>query len=428
MSEGRRISPFRAIAVASIGNALEWYDLIIFGFLSVVVSRQFFPEGNPQAALLLTLATFGISFVVRPLGGIVIGRYADRAGRMKALTLAASMMTVGTGIIAFLPTYRSIGIAATIGLVVARLIQGFSAGGEFASATAFLAEQSYERRGFFASWQIASQGITTMLASATGAALFGLLSPAQLDDWGWRLPFLLGMLIGPVALYIRLRVPETEAFEAAVPSAAPLRETLTEQKGALLIGLGGSILGTVSNYSILFVPTFATKELGIAPRDAFIATLATGLVQFLFSPIIGLLGDRVGRRPLMLIGSAAMLALIYPLFVWLVHVPTANTLLAVQIIFGFLQVTYFASQPAFLADLFPTRTRGTGMSLGYNVATMLFGGVAPLIIATLIQLSGSKLAPSYYVIFGASLSFLAVLVAPRFVRNLGLHTKRGMIS
>ncbi len=416
MSRPRTISPVRAIVVASIGNALEWYDLIIFGFLSVVVSRQFFPEGNPQAALLLTLATFGISFVVRPIGGVILGIYADRAGRMKALTLAATLMMIGTGMIAFMPTYHSVGIVATLALVLARLIQGFSAGGEFASATAFLAEQSFKRRGFFASWQIASQGITTILASATGAALFGLLTPEQLDGWGWRLPFLFGMLIGPVALYIRLRVPETEEFEAAIPSEAPLRETLIEQKGELVVGLGASILGTVSNYAILFVPTFASKELGIAPRDAFIATLATGAVQFLFAPLVGLLGDRIGRRPIMLAGSGAMFVCIYPLYIWLVGNPTASTLLAVQIIFGLLQVSYFASQPAFLSDLFPTRTRGTGMSLGYNLAAMLFGGVAPLIIATLIQLTGSKLAPSYYVMFGASLSFIAVLLAPRLRR------------
>jgi MHS family proline/betaine transporter-like MFS transporter len=403
------ISSARAIIVASIGNALEWFDLIIFGFLSVVMARQFFPSDDPSTALLLTLATFGISFVIRPLGGLVLGIYADRAGRMRALTMSATLMMIGTGMIAFMPTYADIGILATIGLVLARLIQGFSAGGEFASATAFLAEQSRERRGFFASWQIASQGITTILASATGAALFGLLSPEQLDAWGWRLPFAFGMLIGPVALYIRLRVPETPEFEAAETAEHPLREVWTEQRPRLFIAVAVTVLGTISNFVILFTPTFASQELGIAPRDAFFATLATGVVQFLLAPPIGWLGDRIGRVKVMLTSATAMLLLIAPVYSLLIAHPTAATLIGVQILYGILATSYFASQPAFMSDLFPVRTRGTGMSLGYNIAVTVFGGVAPLIVATLIQVTGSKLAPSFYVMFGAAISLIGLL-------------------
>jgi len=410
---GRSIHPARAIVVASIGNALEWFDLVIFGFLSTIISRQFFPASNPSTALLLTLATFGISFVIRPLGGIMLGIYADRVGRMPALTLGATLMMAGTGMIAMMPTYASIGVWATIGLVVARLIQGFSAGGEFASATAFLAEQSRTRRGFFASWQIASQGITTMLASGAGALLFTMFTPAQLDAWAWRIPFFFGMLIGPVALYIRLRVPETPEFEAVVASEAPLRETWSHQKWELLISIGATVLSTIGNFVILFVPTFASRELGLSERDAFFATLSAGFVQFALSPIIGLLGDRIGRRPIMLVSSAAMLVLIYPLYAWLIGSPTAMTLLIVQIIFAGLQIAYFASQPAFIADLFPTRTRSTGMSLGYNVAVTLFGGLAPFILASLIQATGNKASPSFYVMVGAAISFAAVFVSNR---------------
>lgn len=410
---GQKIHPARAIIVASIGNALEWFDLIIFGFLSVVISRQFFPSANPTTSLLLTLATFGISFVMRPLGGILIGVYADKVGRMKALTLAATLMMVGTGMIAFMPTYHSIGVLATLGLVVARLIQGFSAGGEFASATAFLAEQSAKRRGFFASWQIASQGLTTILASACGAALFAFLSPEDLEAWGWRLPFFFGMLIGPVALYIRMKVPETPEFEAAETAQAPLRETLQNHGRQLLISIGVSVLGTVSTYVILFIPTFATRELGIGSRDAFVATLATGGVQFVLSPAIGWAGDRWGRSPIMLAAAVGMLLAIWPLYAWLVAYPTAQTLLAVQVAFGVLLTGYFANQPAFMSDLFPVRTRGTGMSLGYNFAVTLFGGFAPLIIATLIAVTGTKLAPSFYVMLAAAISITALLVARR---------------
>lgn len=406
-----KIHPARAITVASIGNALEWFDLIIFGFLSVTIAKQFFPATDETTALLMTFATFGISFVVRPLGGIVIGIYADRAGRMKALTLAAGLMMIGTGMIAFMPTYHSIGITATIGIVIARLIQGFSAGGEFASATAFLAEQSKKHRGFFASWQIASQGLTTLLASGVGFALATWLTPQELDDWGWRLPFYFGMLIGPLALYIRLRVPETTEFQEAETDSAPLRTTLTTQLRPLLISIGVSVLGTVSTYVVLVIPTFAVRELDISAKAAFTATLATGLVQMILSPVIGWWGDRIGRTPIMLASAAAMLLAVLPLYSWLVAVPTGQTLLMVQIVFGVLLTGYFASQPGFLADLFPVQTRTTGMSLGYNFAVTIFGGFAPLIITTLIVTTGSKLAPSYYVMFAAVLSLCALFAS-----------------
>jgi MHS family proline/betaine transporter-like MFS transporter len=405
--------PARAIVVASIGNALEWFDLIIFGFLSVTISKQFFPATDATTALLLTFATFGVSFVVRPLGGILLGIYADRAGRMKALSLAAGLMMFGTGMIAFMPSYHSIGITATFGILIARLIQGFSAGGEFASATAFLAEQSEKHKGFFASWQVASQGFTTLLASGAGVALSTWLTPEDLESWGWRLPFYFGMLIGPVALYIRIRVPETPEFQAAKIEAAPLRATLSTQKWPLLISIGVSILGTVSSYVVLLTPTFAVRELGITASAAFTATLATGIVQMSLSPVVGWLGDRIGRAPIMIGSAAAMLLAVLPLYAWLVSSPTAETLLIVQIIYGVLMTGYFASQPAFLAELFPVQVRTTAMSLGYNFAVTLFGGFAPLIITTLIATTGSLLSPSYYVMFAAVLSLTAVIASLR---------------
>lgn len=409
----KKIHPARAIAAASIGNALEWFDLIIFGFLSLTISRQFFPAGDPTASLLLTFATFGISFVMRPLGGIVLGIYADRAGRMKAMTMAAVLMMIGTGLIAFLPSYHQVGLFATAGIVLARLLQGFAAGGEFASATAFLAEQSKKHRGFFASWQIASQGITTILASLAGWALAKYLTPEQLEDWGWRLPFFFGMLIGPVALYIRLYVPETEEFESITASEAPLREALSTQRRALLIAIGASVLGTVATYVVLFMPTFAVRELGLQASDAFVATLAVGVVQFFLSPLFGHLGDRYNRTTIMIIAAVAMLLLVQPIFLLLVEVHTPASMLTAQIVFGLLLTAYFSSQPAFLSELFPVQTRSTGLSLGYNVAVTLFGGFAPFIIATLIEVTGSKLAPGYYVVFACCISIAALVAARR---------------
>src|SRR3569833_1774608 len=195
---GSRRNSWRAVIAASIGNALEWFDLVVYGFFAVVIAKLFFPAGNDTVSLLLTLGTFGVSCFMRPLGAIVIGAYADRAGRMAVFSLSILLMMGGTLIIAILPTYRSIGIAAPVILVIARLMQGFSAGGEFGSATAFLAEHVPGRRGFFASWQVASQGLTTLLAAGFGVALTGNLTPDQMASWGWRVPFFFGLLIGPV--------------------------------------------------------------------------------------------------------------------------------------------------------------------------------------------------------------------------------------
>jgi len=215
--EARR---WRAVAAASIGNALEWFDFIIYGFFAVVMAKLFFPTGDETVSLMVALAAFGVPFFMRPLGAIVIGNYADRHGRKAAFTLTILLMMVGTAIIAMAPTYATAGLLAPLLIVLARLIQGFSAGGEFGSATAFLAEQDPKRRGFFASWQFASQGLTTVLATSIGVTLTSTLTTAQIESWGWRVPFIIGLLIGPVAWYIRRHVDETTEFKTMQVSAS----------------------------------------------------------------------------------------------------------------------------------------------------------------------------------------------------------------
>jgi MHS family proline/betaine transporter-like MFS transporter len=410
---GSRRNSWRAVIAASIGNALEWFDLVVYGFFAVTIARLFFPAGNDTVSLLLTLGTFGVSFFMRPLGAIVIGAYADRAGRKAALTLSILLMMGGTFIIAVLPTYQSIGIAAPVILVIARLMQGFSAGGEFGSATAFLAEHVPGRRGFFASWQVASQGLTTLLAAGFGVVLTGNLRPDQMAAWGWRVPFFFGLLIGPVAWYIRTKLDETPEFLAAQTTATPLRDTFTSQKLRLLIAIGAVVLGTVSTYLVLFMPTFGVKQLGLAPSVAFSAIALTGLIQMVFSPLVGHLSDRHGRTTIMLISALLLLVLIYPAFVYLVAHPTFGTLIALQVVLGFLMTGYFAALPGLLSEMFPVQTRTTGMSLAYNIAVTVFGGFGPFIIAWLISSTGSKAAPSYYLIFAALLSVAALLAARR---------------
>jgi MFS transporter, MHS family, proline/betaine transporter len=406
-----RPDSWRVVVAASIGNALEWFDLVVYGFFAVLIAKLFFPTGNDTVSLLLTLGTFGVSFFMRPLGAIVIGAYADRAGRKAALTLSILLMMGGTLIIAILPTYQSIGLAAPVILVIARLMQGFSAGGEFGSATAFLAEHVPGRRGFFASWQVASQGLTTLLAAGFGVLLTGNLSGEQMAAWGWRVPFFFGLLIGPVAWYIRTRLDETPEFLAAETTTTPLRDTFTGQKLRLLIAVGVVVLGTVSTYLVLFMPTYGVKQLGLAPWVSFAAIALTGVIQMLFSPLVGHLSDRHGRTRIMLISALLLLVLIYPAFVYLVAHPGFGTLIAVQIVLGFLMTGYFAALPGLLSEIFPVQTRTTGMSLAYNIAVTVFGGFGPFIIAWLIGATGSKVAPSFYLIFAALISLAALLAA-----------------
>ncbi|MEQ5840986.1 MFS transporter [Paraburkholderia acidicola] len=408
-----RRGTWRAVVAASIGNALEWFDLVVYGFFAVIISKLFFPAGNDTVSLLLTLGTFGVSFFMRPLGAIVLGAYADRVGRKAALTLSILLMMIGTLIIAILPTYETIGVAAPLILVAARLMQGFSAGGEFGSATAFLAEHVPGRRGFFASWQVASQGLTTLLAAGFGAVLTGELSPAQMASWGWRVPFFFGLLIGPIAWYIRTKLDETPEFLAAETTDTPLRDTFASQKLRLLIAIGIVVLGTVSTYLVLFMPTYGVKQLGLAPSVAFQAIALTGVIQLVFSPLVGHLSDRYGRTSIMLVSAVLLLVLIYPAFAWLVANPTFGALIVVQVVLGFLMTGYFAALPGLLSEIFPVQTRTTGMSLAYNIAVTIFGGFGPFIIAWLIRAADTKVAPSFYMIFAALVSLVALIAARR---------------
>jgi MHS family proline/betaine transporter-like MFS transporter len=406
----------RVVAAASVGNALEWYDFIVYGFFAVTMAKLFFPVGNPTISLLIAFATFGVTFLVRPIGAVVLGSYADRYGRKAAFTLTIVLMTIGTAIIAFAPTYASIGLAAPLLVLTARVIQGFSAGGEFGSATALLAEQNPSRRGYFASWQFASQGITTVLATGVGVILLSTLSASQMESWGWRLPYIVGLVIGPVAYYVRRHVDETVEFQTTEVSRSPLREALTDGKLRLLISFGAVILCTVGMYTILFMPSYAARQLGLPGSGAFLAGFLTGVIQIIFIPLVGALSDRIGRIPIGAASAVAMLVVIYPMFAWLAASPMLSTLLIVQAIMGLLLAGYMGGLAALMAELFPTRMRTTGLSISYSLGVALFGGFAPFINASLISVTGSKLAPSFYLMLAAAIS----LVALRGARRLGI--------
>jgi len=412
----QKTSVFRLILATSIGNALEFYDLIVYGYFATTLSKLFFPTHDKTMSLLLTLGTFALSYLARPVGALVLGSYSDRCGRKASLTLSITMMTIGTGMVALMPTYAAIGILAPIGIFASRLLQGFSAGGEFGSSTAFLIEHAPKRSGFMSSWQFSSQGASVLLASAFGAVLTGTLSQGDLESWGWRIPFLFGMLIGPIGLYIRRHVDETPEFERikaepAQASVSPIREVLTTQKERLLISIGSLVLTTTANYMLLYMPTYASRQLGLAPSYGFMATLLAGFIVMVLTPIVGHWSDKVGRTRIMLGAGVLFFLTVYPAFMFMNAHPSLLTLMAAVGWVAILKAIYYAPIPALMSDMFPTRTRTTGMAVGYNLGTTIFGGFTPLAVASLIAATGNNLAPGFYLMIAAIISLFTLVWA-----------------
>jgi MFS family permease len=406
----------RAIVAAVIGNALEWYDFVVFSFMTVVISKLFFPTTSDYSAILLTTATFGVAFVMRPVGGVVLGLYADRAGRKAALSLVIALMTLGIFLLAVAPPYAAIGLGAPLIIVFARLLQGFSAGGEFGSATALLIEAApFSRRGFYGSFQMASQAASLLLGAVVGSIITRNMSPEALMSWGWRVPFLFGLIIGPVGFYLRRNMLETEAFIHAQKMArrATLGEVFREHSREVMCGLGAVIALTVTVYVLIgYLPTFAVKQLKLPFGQSFTALIVGNLLLTVLSPIAGAWSDRIGRKGLSLWSLIITLVIIYPLFVWLSAEPSVARLNIVQ---GVLSVTlagYYGPFGALLAELFPAHIRSTGLSIAYNIAVMLFGGFGQFVVTWLIKVTGSPLAPTFYVMAGIALSIIAVAFIP----------------
>jgi MFS transporter, MHS family, proline/betaine transporter len=412
ISTTRAQSKTTQIAAAVIGNAFEWYDFIAFGFLTVVIARLFFPTDSQYASLLLTTATFGVGFFMRPVGGLVLGMYADRKGRKAALQLIIGLMTVAIAMIAFAPTYETVGIAAPLIIVVARLLQGFATGGEFASATVFLIESApSHRRGFYGSWQMVGQGFAVLIGALLGALVTRGLSPDALDSWGWRVPFLFGLVIGPIGLYIRRYLSETNAFveaRSASSNEPRLMTTLSTHLKEKLVCIGTITFGTIAFYVILvYMPTFARTQLHLQLDEAF-AAQSIGLVwMIVLIPVFGLLCDRIGRKPIMIVALVLYLMLAYPLFSWVSRNPSFGDLVLMQVILCGILAAFYGPVSTVLAEQFPARTRSTRLSIAYNIAVMVFGGFAQFFVTWLIEVTGSPIAPAFYVMFGAAVGLLA---------------------
>ena len=413
------------VAAAVIGNALEWYDFIVFGFFAVIIARLFFPAESQYASLLLTMATFGVGFFMRPVGGILLGIYADRRGRKASLLLIIGLMTLAIALIGFAPTYAAIGVAAPLLVVLARLLQGFSAGGEFASATSFLIETApAQHRGFYGSWQMVGQGLAVLTGALLGAFITRVLSPEALDSWGWRVPFLFGLIIGPLGLYIRRRLDETAPFLAtrrAPEQQQTLGAALVAHVREALATFGIIICGTIAFYVILlYMPTFARTQLHLPLDQAFSAQAISLACMIVLIPIFGALSDHIGRKPIMIGALILYFVLTYPLFSWMYSNPSFGSLIITQVTLCSLLGVFFGPMSTALAEQFQTHVRSTGLGTAYNMAVMVFGGFAPFFVTWLIQATGVPVAPAFYVMFGAAAGLLAALFLKERARDADL--------
>jgi MHS family proline/betaine transporter-like MFS transporter len=413
------VSRVHTAIAANIGAALEWYDLVLYALFAVVLAKQFFPTSDPATSLLLSLGAFAISWLVRPLGAVLIGAYSDRVGRKPGLTLSAGLMMLGTLILAILPPYASIGLAAPLLLLLGRMIQGFSAGGEFGAATALLAEQDPARRGFYTSLQWAASGFAVFLASVMAYAVNALLTADQVAAWGWRIPFFFGLLIGPVAVYIRSHLDEPEEFKQAEHTDTPLRELFADDKLRVLLGAGLVAAGACGSFLNTYMPTFAFTRLGLPPSSALLGTIAAGLINTVMPPVFGHLSDKFGRIRIMTTFGVLGLVMIYPLFRWLIAAPSIFSLVVIQALIALVfYCGYYATVPAALSALFPTRRRTTGVSISYVLAQTLFGGVTPLVVGWIVARTNDPTSPGLYLSAVMVLSLFCLLAT----RNLSVPT------
>ncbi|MDB5783555.1 MFS transporter [Caballeronia mineralivorans] len=404
-----RASKVALIAATTLGNGLEMFDFTIYSFFAVLIGKLFFPSHTAFGSLLMAVATFGIGFVMRPLGGLLIGNYADRVGRKAAMTLTIALMAAGTAVIGLAPTYAQIGIFAPLLIVLGRLLQGFSAGGEIGVSTTLLMESGVSAtRGFLVSWQLASQGGAALAGASSGFLLSHFLAPVDLESWGWRAPFLCGLLIGPVGFYIRRTLHETR--QAAPREGSAFREVMASYRRQLCIGILTIVGSTASMYIVVFyMPTYLIRVLHMPSSTAFLSGCVAGAVLLIGSPLAGLLSDRLPRRKPLVVGSTLLGAvLIYPAF-WLLN-HTTQLSVALFVIAALVGCLALGSSSAFLLLMegFPKHVRATGFSVIYSIGVSVFGGFAQFIVTWLISVTGNPMSPAWYMVTCSAVSLGAL--------------------
>ncbi len=407
----------RLLIAGTVGNVLEWYDFSLFGYFAPVLARLFFPHDDQLASLIDTFGIFAAGFLMRPIGAALFGSIGDRLGRRMALMLSVLVMAIPTCLIGLLPTYAQVGLAAPIALTVLRLLQGLSVGGEYTGSIAYLVESASPlQRGYIGSWTPFSATLGTILGSAVGALATSAISEESLYSWGWRLPFILGLLVGGVGLYLRSGIAESRGFEEVKVSGAlavaPVRDVVITRWAELLRAIGMNGLNSAAFYIVfVYLTTYLTTVLTFPMGTSLTINTLSLIVLTLILPVTGALSDRVGRKPL-LMGSAVGLAVLsYPLF-WLISHETVVAVFTAQLAFTALLALYFGPMPAVMTELFPTRERCSGISISYNVAAAIFGGSAPLIATYLMQVTGTASAPAIYIVLSSIVALLAMFKIP----------------
>ena len=404
----------RAIRGAAIGNSVEWFDFAIYGFLATYIAKKFFPSGDETTALLNTFAIFAAAFFMRPLGGFFFGPLGDRIGRQRVLALVILLMSASTFAIGLVPSYDTIGVLAPLLLLFLRCLQGFSAGGEYGSGACFLAEYAPDKhRGFVVSFLVWSVVLGFLLGAVTVTGLETMLPESAMESYGWRIPFLIAGILGAVGLYIRLRLDDTPEFEELREKGevadAPLKEAITTSWRQILQIAGLVVIHNVGFYIVFtFLPSYFTKTLEFTKTNAFVSITVASLVALILIPPLGALSDRIGRKPLLIAGAVGFAVLAYPLFLLL---NTGSLVAAISAHAGLaaIESVFVSASLAAAAELFATRVRSSGYSIGYNVSVAMFGGTAPYIATWLVDRTGNEIAPAYYVIAAAVVTLATVL-------------------
>ncbi|WP_242168913.1 MULTISPECIES: MFS transporter [unclassified Pseudomonas] len=409
-STGKGRAIFRVVS----GNFLEMFDFMVYGFYATAIAKTFFPTDSAFASLMLSLATFGAGFLMRPLGAIFLGAYIDRHGRKKGLVITLALMAAGTVLIACVPGYATLGVAAPLLVLLGRLLQGFSAGVELGGVSVYLAEIATPgRKGFFVSWQSASQQAAVVFAGLLGVGLNHWLSPEEMGDWGWRVPFLIGCLIVPVIFVIRRSLEETPEFQARKhrPTLQEIVRSIGQNFGIVIAGMALVVMTTVSFYLITaYTPTFGKAELHLSDFDALLVTVCVGISNFIWLPVMGAVSDKIGRKPLLLGATILAILTAYPALSWLVANPSFSHLLMVLLWLSFLYGSYNGAMVVALTEIMPVEVRTTGFSLAYSLATATFGGFTPAACTYLIHVLDNKAAPGIWLSGAAILGLIATLV------------------
>jgi MHS family citrate/tricarballylate:H+ symporter-like MFS transporter len=421
LSNKARASKLTTVLRVTSGNFLEMFDFFLYGFYATYISREFFPAGNEYVSLMMTFVTFGAGFLMRPLGAVILGSYIDRIGRRKGLILTLGIMACGTVLIAFVPSYSTIGILAPLLVLIGRLLQGFSAGVELGGVSVYLSEMATPgHKGFYVSWQSASQQAAIMFAALLGFLLNQWMAQAQINAWGWRIPFFIGCSIIPFIFVIRRSLQETEEFLARKhhPSFGQIVRSIAENWRIVVLGMMLVVMTTVSFYLItVYAPTFGKNVLKLSATDSLLVTFCVGLSNFFWLPVMGALSDRIGRWPLLVAFSILPIATAHPILSWLVSNPTFENMLVAELWLSFLYASYNGATIVALTEVMPAHVRTVGFSLAYSLATAIFGGFTPLVSTWLIEVTGDKAAPGYWMAFAASCGLLATIVLYR--KNLG---------